>query len=92
MFTKGAMAAVQTAELLYSRLDQTIAAENTRKARKSQSNRVLHIGRILFAKDARYMKRDRLELEEKKEKGREGAREKTYENVMTISRKSVTTR
>ena len=67
----------QKAELLEAKLNVTTAAENARKARQWQANKVLKTGGILYAKDARRMVRDRLELEEKKVKEREEALGKT---------------
>ena len=76
-FAKGACQVAQKAELLETRLNNT-TAENARKARQRQANKVLKTGGILYAKDARHMVRDRLELEEKREKEREEAWEKRY--------------
>jgi len=39
-------------ELLQDQLSQIEAAENARKARQKQSNKVLKIGGILYVKDA----------------------------------------
>ena len=66
-FAKGACQMAQKAELLETRLNNTTAAEN---AHQRQANKVLKTGGILYAKDARHMVRDRLELEEKREKER----------------------
>lgn len=63
-FAKGAVAMAQKGELLETRLNSITAAENARKARGRQPNRVLQSGGVLYAKDARRMVRERLELEE----------------------------
>ena len=76
-FAKGACQIAQKTELLEAKLNTTIAAENARKTRQRQANKVLKTGGILYAKDARRMVRDRLELE-KREKEREEAWEKWY--------------
>ena len=73
-FAKGVCQIAQKAELFETRLNNTSAAENARKARQRQANKVLKTGGILYAKDARRMVRDRLELEAK----REEAWEKRY--------------
>ena len=64
-FAKGACQIAQKAELLETRLNNTNAAKNARKARQRQANKVLKTGGILYAKDARRMVRDWLELEAK---------------------------
>lgn len=76
IFAKGAREIAQKAELLETRLNSITAAENARKARQRQPNKVLQTGGILYAKDARHMVRDWLKLEEKREKEREEAAEK----------------
>ena len=53
--------------------NHTTTAENTRKTRQRQANKVLKIGGILYATDARRMVRDRLELEGKRKKEKEEA-------------------
>ncbi len=68
----------QKTELLEKRLNNTTAAENAQKARQRQANKVLKTGGILYAKDARHMVQDRLELEEKKEKEKEETWKKQY--------------
>ena len=70
-FAEGACQIAQKAELLEAKLNTTTTAENARKARQRQASKVLKTGGILYAKYARRMVRDRLELEEKRErKGR----------------------
>ena len=75
---KGACQIAQKAELLETRLNNTNAAENARKARQRQANKVLKSGDILYVKDLRRMVRDRLELEAKREKGREEGWERRF--------------
>ena len=78
-FAKGACLAAQKVELYETKLNETTAAENARKTRQRQANKVLQTGGILYAKNARHMVRDRLELEEKREKDREEAGGTRYE-------------
>ena len=54
-FAKGVCQVAQQAELLETRLNNTTTAENARKARQRQANKVPKTGGILYAKDARYM-------------------------------------
>ena len=77
-FAKGAVVMAQKGELLEARLNSITAAENARKARSRQPNKVFQSGGILYAKDARRMVRERLELEERREQEREEAREKRF--------------
>lgn len=49
---------------------------NARKVCQQQANKVLKTGGILYTKNAQHIVRDRLELEEKREKKREKAWEK----------------
>lgn len=86
-FAKGACQIAQKAELLETRLNNTTAAENARKTRQRQANKVLKTGGILYAKDAGRIVRDRLELEEKREKEREEAWEKEYKLALQKSYK-----
>ncbi len=69
-------------ELLQDQLSQIEAAENTRKARKKQSGKILKTGGILYAKDARSMTQDRQKLEDERQKEREAAWEKRYLNAL----------
>ena len=78
-FAKRACLAAQKAELYETKLNEKTAAENARKTRQRQANKVLQTEGILYANNARHMVRDRLELQEKKEKDREEAWEKRYE-------------
>ena len=77
-FTKGSVAAVRAGELAEARLDQSVAADNARKARRRLTNRVLQKGGVLYASEARAMTRERLELELKRELEREKRAEKKY--------------
>ncbi len=70
------MSSCAKSRVIETKLNNTIAAECSQKARQQQANKVLKTG--LYAKDARHMVEDRLELEEKKEKEREEAWKKRY--------------
>ena len=61
------------------RLEATIQAENTRRSRKSEANKVLQKGGVLYAKEARHMNRERFELETQRAKEREAAWQKKYD-------------
>ncbi len=74
-FWKGASAMAR-------KLSQIEAADNARKARKKQSNKVLKTGGILYAKDARSMTQDRQKLEDERQQQREEAWEKRYLNAL----------
>jgi hypothetical protein len=76
-FWKGANAMARKMKLLQDQLSQIEAAENARKARKKQSNKVLKTGGILYAKDA-----DRQKLEDERQQQREEAWEKRYLNAL----------
>jgi len=80
IFWKGANAMARKMELLKDQLSQIGAAENARKARKKQFNKVLKTGGILYAKDARSMTQDRQKLEDERQRQREEAEEKRYLN------------
>jgi len=69
-------------KLLQNQLSQIEAAENARKARKKQSNKVLKTGGILYVKDARSMTQDRQKLEDERQQQREEAWEKRYLNAL----------
>ena len=81
-FAKGACQVAQKAELLETRLNNTTTAENARKAWQRQTNKVLKTKGILYAKDARVMVQDRLELEEKRKNKRQTAWEKRYKTAL----------
>lgn len=80
-FAKDIHQIAQTAEL-ETKLNNTTAAENARKARQRQANEALKTGDILYTKDARRMVRARLKLDEKREQKREVAWEKQYKLVL----------
>ena len=61
---------------------QIEAAENARKARKKQSNKILKIEGILYVKDARSMTQDRQKLKDERQQQREEAWEKRYLNAL----------
>jgi len=61
---------------------QIEAAENARKARKKQSNKILKIENILYVKDARSMTQDRQKLEDERQQQREETWEKRYLNAL----------
>jgi len=61
---------------------QIEVAENARKARKKQSNKVLKIEDILYFKDARSMTQDRQKLKDERQQQREEAWEKRYLNAL----------
>jgi len=69
-------------KLLQDQLSQIEAAENARKARKKQSDKVLKIGGILYVKDARSMTQDRQKLKDERQKKREVIWEKRYLNEL----------
>jgi len=52
---------------LQDQLSQIEAAENTRKASKKHSNKVLKTEGILYAKDARRMTQDRQKLKDERQ-------------------------
>ncbi len=52
-------------ELTKRLLNQTITAENARKARKRQFNRVLQIEEVLYAKEARFITTNKLKKKRK---------------------------
>jgi hypothetical protein len=66
-FWKGANVMARKMKLLEDQLSQTTAAENARKARRKQSNKVLQCGGVLYAKNARSMTQDRQKLEDEKQ-------------------------
>ena len=54
-FVKDVCQVAQQAELLETRLNNTITTENARKARQRQANKVFKTHSILYTKDARHM-------------------------------------
>ena len=88
-FVKGAVAEVRKGDLLEQRWEQQTAAQTARKARKRESNKILHRGGVLIVGEAHSMVRDREEVEEEKEKERGVAREKRYCTALTkVARQS----
>ncbi len=81
-FWKDASAMTRKIKLLQNQLSQIEAAENARKARKKQSDKVLKIEGILYVKDARSMTQDRQKLKDERQKKREAAWEKRYLNAL----------
>jgi hypothetical protein len=67
-------------ELLENKLGRTQSAQNARNARKKQSAKVLQTGGILYAKDARTMTQDRVQVEELRQRTRDERGEKRYIN------------
>ena len=63
------------------RLQSQINAENARKARKSEANKILQIGGVLYSRNARRMVRERLAIEQNRAKERDIVWEKKYENA-----------
>lgn len=81
-FMRGGVAVARCGLLMEQRLDTTIAAENARKARKQEANKVLQKGGILYSSNARRMNQERLEIELQREKDRQAAWQKKYENAL----------
>lgn len=50
------------------RLKVTVATENARKSRKSEINKILQKGGVLYSTNARYMNRKRFKMENAREK------------------------
>ncbi len=69
-------------KLLQNQLSQIKVAENARKARKKQSDKILKIEDILYIKDARSMTQDRQKLKNERQKKREVTWEKRYLNAL----------
>ncbi len=69
-------------KLLQNQLSQIEIAENARKARKKQSNKILKIKDILYVKDARSMTQDRQKLKDERQQQREETWEKRYLNAL----------
>jgi len=79
-YTKGAYAMARRIELLENKLGRTQSAQNARNARKKQSGKVLQTGGLLYAKDARTMTQDRVQVEELRQRTRDERGEKRYIN------------
>jgi len=69
-------------KLLQNQLSQIEVAENARKARKKQSNKILKIEDILYIKDAQSMTQDRQKLKDERQQQREEIWEKRYLNAL----------
>ena len=80
-FTRGSVAIARCGLLMEERLEATIQAENARRSRKSEANKVLQKGGVLYAKEARHMNRERFELEIQRAKEREAAWQKKYDTA-----------
>ena len=63
------------------RLEVTVAAENARRSRKVEANKVLQKEGVLYSANAHHMNCERLELEKKREKEREEAWQKKYDTA-----------
>ncbi len=81
-FWKDASMMTRKMKLLQNQLSQIEVAENARKARKKQSNKILKIEDILYVKDARSMTQDRQKLKNERQKKREATWEKRYLNKL----------
>jgi hypothetical protein len=86
-FTRGGIAIARCGLLMEERLEATLKAENARKSRKSEANKVLQKGGILYSANARRMNRERLDIELQREKDRESAWEKRYHNALKLAYK-----
>ena len=80
-FTRGASALARCGLLTEQRLNAQISAENARRTRKTEANKILHKGGLLYSKNARRMNQERLKLEKVREKEREDAWQKRYETA-----------
>ena len=72
-FTRGSVAIARCGLLMEERLEATIQAENARRSRRSEANKVSQKGGVLYAKEARHMNRERFEFETQRAKEREAA-------------------
>ncbi len=81
-FWKGASVMTRKIELLQNQLSQIKVAENARKARKKQSNKILKIEDILYVKDAWSMTQDRQKLKNERQQQREEIWKKRYLNAL----------
>ena len=80
-FTRGGVAIARCGLLMEQRLEATIEAENARRSRKSEANKVLQKGGILYAANARHMNQERLQIEIQRAKEREAAWQKKYDTA-----------
>ncbi len=69
-------------KLLQNQLSQIEVAENARKARKKQFDKILKIKDILYIKNAWSMTQDRQKLKNKRQKKRKEIWEKHYLNAL----------
>ena len=81
-YTKGTNAMARRIELLENKLGRTQSAQNARNACKKQSGKVLQTGGILYAKDARTMTQDRVQVEDLRQRTRDERGEKRYINEL----------
>jgi transaldolase len=75
-------AMIRRIELLEVKIAATEVAINARNIRKDQSAKVLQTRGILYAKEARSMISDRLDLEKLRQKARDERTEKQYINEL----------
>ena len=80
-FTRGSIRIGRCGLLMEQRLEATLKAENARKARKSEASKVLQKGGVLYSGNARHMNRERLELEEARDRERTAASQKRYDSA-----------
>ena len=80
-FTRGGVAVARCGLLMEQRLEATVQAENARRSRKSEANKVLQKGGVLYAGNARHMNQERLQLEIQRLKEREAAWQNKYDNA-----------
>ncbi len=76
-------------ELLKNKLGRTQSAQNARNACKKQSGKVLQTGGILYAKDARTMTQDRVQVEDLRQRTRDERGEKRYINELKKIHKAI---
>ena len=72
-FTRGEIAIARYDLLMKQRLDATVTAENARKSRKLEANKVLQKGGVLYSENTRRMNQERLQLKRAREQEREAA-------------------
>ena len=80
-FTCGSVSVARCGLLMEQRLEATVSAENARRSRKMEANKVLQKGGVLYSANARHMNRERLELEKAREAERERAWQIKYDNA-----------
>ena len=84
IFWKDANAMTCKMKLLKNQLSQIEIAENARKARKKQFNKILKIEDILYIKDAWSMTQDRQKLKNERQQQREEIWKKRYLNALNV--------